>query len=116
MKIIEDEKIVIDDKNIYEPHETGLITILDSKIDLDILKSGNNKDFSIKGRILQENKCKLIKNYKIAEITALDTDPTDKNLDLQIGPFGEENIGSEEYVLPSERKCLLITCDEIEDI
>lgn len=115
MKVIEKEKLIIDDINIYEPYNNKIITIVDEKIALDMLERYSGKEYSIKGRFIQGDKCKIIKNYFIEKIQSMDADSEDENLDFQIGPLGQENIGPEEYILPGERKYFLITYDEIID-
>ncbi|MDR0900161.1 MAG: hypothetical protein LBM26_00715 [Methanobrevibacter sp.] len=115
MKVIEKEKLIIDDLNLYESHNNKIVTVVDEKIALEILESYSGKGFSIKGRMIQEDNCKIIKNYKIEKTETVDINPNDENLEFRVGPLGQEDIGPEEYVLPGDRKYLTIIYDEIVD-
>ncbi|KZX17591.1 hypothetical protein [Methanobrevibacter filiformis] len=116
MEIDENKKIIIDNSNAYEPYNNGALVIIDKKMDFQILNNLKKKGFSIKGQFFPKHEYKIIKNYNIESVKPLDTDVHDNNMDLKIGPLGEEEIGMEEYILPSERKCVILSCESIENI
>ena len=116
MEIDESKKLIIDDINNYEHYNNDVLVILDRKMDFEILNKLSNKGFSIKSQFLPKHECKLIENYTIKSVKPLDTKIGDENMDLKIGPLGEEEIGMEEYILPGERKCIILKCDSIGNV
>ena len=116
MEIDESKKLIIDDINTYEHYNNDALVIFNRKMDFEILNKLNKKGFSIKGQFFPKNEYKVIKNYSIGSVKPLDTKIDDENIDLKIGPLGEEEIGIEEYVLPGERKCIILKCDSIDNV